>query len=735
MSKQTLIIVESPSKCKKIENILGKKYKVIASYGHFTKLDDLSQINFENFEIDYKIDNKKVLKTMIENIKNSDEVIIGTDDDREGEAIGWTICKFCNLDPNKTKKMVFQEITKSALTSSLDNLGTLNRQRIQSQQTRQILDIYLGYSISPVLWKFVKHKLSAGRCQTPALRLIYDNSKKIESMSNDTNYHVSASFTEKRIVFKLTKTIEKEYIDDFVGVIKDKMNKDNKWWIHESRSQTFSESPPHVLITSTLQQKAYNLIKMSTKSCMKCAQELYENGLITYMRTDSSCYSKEFVEQLKNHIQRLYGNKYVHVNIDNLCTNKNKSKSQEAHEGIRVCDLSVTESNLGNASSNRLYKFIYKHTIQSGMSNSNGFHHEFMIKYDENTTFKYVDKEFVFDGWKCLENNKPTVSYKTYLQNLSVSKQIFSMNFMECFEKSIHSICHLNEASLVQQLEKMNIGRPSTFSSIVQGLQDKKYVNKGNVEGRKTNITNFLVEPEKQLSKETREVYLNSEKSKLMITPIGKQVIEFCYEYFDNIFQYDFTNSMEEMLDNIENNNLPHIEVLQNYIHCVNVLIEKTKDNFEKHPETIKKVKDASLYCGNIEGEVAYIKCGKYGYYLNYGKDKISLNEFSSFDISEKINKGSPLTNGEQMMLQNYLKTRNENRKSNILVKLSDNCSIRKSQHGVYIYYKTKKMKQPKFMKYNDENDDKKELRNSWVTSQDYLSIKKYLIQKYNIIV
>ena len=207
MSNKTLVIVESPSKCKKIEQYLGNQYKVIASYGHFTKLDDLQQINFDNFNIKYKINNQKVVKQMRDSIKQARDVIIATDDDREGEAIGWTICQFCHLDVNNTKKITFQEITKSALMSALENIQYVNMDRVKSQQARQILDIYLGYKISPMLWKYVQHKLSAGRCQTPALKLIYDNQQEFDSASDDTEYKVNASFTSKNILFSLTKNI------------------------------------------------------------------------------------------------------------------------------------------------------------------------------------------------------------------------------------------------------------------------------------------------------------------------------------------------------------------------------------------------------------------------------------------------------------------------------------------------------------------------------------------------
>ena len=198
---KTLVIVESPSKCKKIEQYLGSSYKVIASYGHFTKLDSLDQICFKTYNISYKVDKGKILTNIKKEIKQSKEVILATDDDREGEAIAWCLCKFCGLNPETTKKMVFQEITKSALTNALSQLTTVQMSRVKSQQTRQILDIYLGYKVSPLLWKYVKHTLSAGRCQTPCLKLVYDNQKEIDNLSLETEFLCNTKFTDKRVPF------------------------------------------------------------------------------------------------------------------------------------------------------------------------------------------------------------------------------------------------------------------------------------------------------------------------------------------------------------------------------------------------------------------------------------------------------------------------------------------------------------------------------------------------------
>ena len=222
MTTKTLIIVESPSKCKKIEEYLGNQYKVIASYGHFTKLDSLDQIEFDSFQIKYKIDKSKILKNIRNEIKNCKEVILATDDDREGEAIAWSLCMFCELNINTTKKIVFQEITKHAIQNALDNITKINMDRVKSQQARQILDIYLGYKVSPLLWKYVQHKLSAGRCQTPALHLIYENQKIHDNLSFDTHFTIKGLFSVKRIPFQYNLNIENESIKQFMDKISKK---------------------------------------------------------------------------------------------------------------------------------------------------------------------------------------------------------------------------------------------------------------------------------------------------------------------------------------------------------------------------------------------------------------------------------------------------------------------------------------------------------------------------------
>jgi DNA topoisomerase I len=734
---KTLIIVESPSKCKKIEHYLGSAYKVVASYGHFTKLDSLDQISFDTFQIAYKVDKTKVLKTIKEEIKKSKDVILATDDDREGEAIAWALCMFCKLDLRKTKKMVFQEITKTALLRALDNLGHVNMDRVKSQQARQILDIYLGYKVSPLLWKYVQHKLSAGRCQTPALRLVYENQKELENMSQGTHFIVKAQFTDKRVPFQCNTPVEKEHIDTFMESLSS--SRDKTWTITTKKERQVKEKPPTILITSSLQQKAHQALRMSPKQTMKYAQELYENGFITYMRTDSACYSKDFISSLHSHIHQNYGEAYVHPHLSSLEQNKNKNKAQEAHEGIRVCDLKVEKSNVKTNAANTLYQFIYKHTIQCGMSDA--LYHEtiFGIPYYDSYVFQHKDKHCTFRGWTLLNNPPSVVSFVSYLNILyeSGGASSFMLHYAQAEETLAHSKYHYHEASLIQKLESLNIGRPSTYSSILSSILDKKYVNKTNVEGMMMNVAQYIYTRDEGLKKEEKEKPMQQEKNKLVITPLGKQVCEFCYEHFDEVFQYDFTEYMESSLDQIEQKQLIQGDLLRSYIEKVDGYVQETKTNYQNNPEKVNKVKDQSLHCGSHEGEPMYVKNGKFGYYLCLGKkDKISLKEFNAFSWEQKIATQEPLSDEERTHVLTYIATRTTKRNENICVELSSVCSIRKSKYGFYIFYQPKNKKKPQFLKYNDEKEDDEAVhqeRVQWIEDNDKTKITRYIMKKYNI--
>jgi DNA topoisomerase-1 len=717
MSK-ILVIVESPSKCKKVNEYLGSKYKVIASYGHFTKLNDLSQIDFKNYEIKYKIDNHKVLKTIKEELKKAKDIIIATDDDREGEAIGWMICKFCGLDIKKTKKIIFQEITEKAIKKSIENVSFINMNRVKSQQCRQILDIYLGYKISPLLWKYIANKLSAGRCQTPALKLIYDNQKEIDDMSLDTHYKISGSFTSNNINFTLNKHIDINTIDEF----NEKTTLQDKYVLNSKSKKKTTHKQPKILITSSLQQIASNILKLSPKTTMKYAQELYENGYITYMRTDSSCYSLEFIKGLVDFIREKYGEEFVFKNTEKLSKSSNKNKTQDAHEGIRVTNLNTTEIKGSNKGVISLYNLIYKHTLQTGMSCAISEDSVYIIKHYQDYQFEYKNINYIFLGWMILDSKDKIKNYELFLDKL-LNKEI-KCNYVFCDEKIKSQKKHYSESMLIQKLEKMNIGRPSTFASIIDNLLTKGYVKKQNIIGKEIETTNYIIKNHNIEEKKEKILTIN-EKSKLNISDLGKNVCEFCYKYFNELFNYEFTNIMEEYLDNIERGDISNNIILDDYIKKINSLIEETKD---KNIENINKKICNSLHCGKLDGHNPWIiKNGKYGYYLNIDKSNISLNEFKGFDIKNAIDNQIDLSVDKINVLKDYVKKSKDKKNETICIELSKECSIRKSKYGYYVYYKTKKMKQPKFMKFNED------CCMSWIEMKDIVNIKNYILKKYNI--
>jgi DNA topoisomerase-1 len=290
-----LIIVESPSKCKTIESYLGDEYRVIASSGHFRILTKLEQIDLETLKIKYETTKPKIVKFLKEETSIAKEVIIATDDDREGEAIAFHILQICKL-PSDTKRIVFHEITKTAVINALQTPRYINMNRVYSQTTRQILDLYIGYKISPILWKYIQHKLSAGRCQTPALHIVYEREELINKQEYETSIKTVGYFTGKYIEFKLKQTFKNlKELYDFLKVISDK-----KFMITKVETKEVKINPPSIFTTSTLQQSASQQLNMSPQQTMRSAQILYELGLITYMRTDQATYSKDFIQLIKS---------------------------------------------------------------------------------------------------------------------------------------------------------------------------------------------------------------------------------------------------------------------------------------------------------------------------------------------------------------------------------------------------------------------------------------------------
>ena len=650
---KTLLIVESPSKCKIIEKYLGDSYKVVASCGHFRSLNKLEQIDLETLEVKYNNDKPKIIKMLREEVAQASDVILATDDDREGEAIAWHICQVCKL-PLTTKRILFQEITKQALIKAVSSPSTINMDRVHSQQTRQILDLYIGFKISPLLWKHIQHTLSAGRCQTPALRMIYEQEQLIKNQQYDTDYSVYGLFTSNSIEFKISHHISSNDIVDFLEKCKG-----YSFTLTKSESKQASLSAPSILITSSLQQKASQSLGMSPQQVMRNAQVLYEGGYITYMRTDCAYYSEEFIATTNEFIKKEYGEKYIgHIKLN----------EKKAHEGIRITQHHIKSVDI-DPGVNRLYEFIYKHTLQSCMSPNITLQTPYVLDFG----FTHLSIQTIFNGWKILQKKEENINWSLYLDNL---KQI-NCNKIIAEEKCIHQEFHYSEAQLIKKLEKENIGRPSTYVSILESIE-KKYVDKGRIKGKSLMLNTYELQNNTiHISQEEKNI---QEDNKLSITEIGIKVSEFCQTHFESIFNYRFTERLETQIDLISSQSIDHKKIIKEFMEEVNKLL--TID--------APKISYRSLHCGIWKKHAVVLKDGPYGFYIDYNKSSISLQKFKTLDIINDWIVRQEIGTEDFNDLIEYIK-----KKDGYII--SPTISIRNGPKGHYIFHKTPTMKKPKF--------------------------------------
>ncbi len=726
----TLVIVESPAKCKKIEEYLGTGYKCIASFGHITELNGLESIDISNnFNPRYTISDKK--QQQVEKIKKaitkSSDVLIATDDDREGEAIGWHICKQFDLNVNTTKRIIFNEITETALQKAVQNPLVLNLDLIYAQQARQILDILVGYKITPILWKYIKSEgrqvLSAGRCQSPALKLIYENQQDIDNSPNTIVYNTTGYFTKKNIPFELDYNYnDQELIGNF---LEDAVNFEHIFSLSEPKNTT--KNPPSPFITSTIQQAASNEFRLSPKETMSICQKLYEGGYITYMRTDSKIYSKEFIDKSKEFIKREYGDEYVHPNIDLLAEtgelktkkkNEDKVKAQEAHEAIRPTDICrQTLPDDMEIKEKKLYKLIWTNTLESCMSPAIYKSITSTISAPESRNYKYSAEQVVFPGWKMVDGYELVNALYAFLQLIKNNSKIDYNKIVSkiTMKETKH---HYTEARLVQLLEEKGIGRPSTFSSLIDKIQTRGYVKKENVKGKTISCVDFELMDD-EITEINIEREFGNEKNKLVIHPIGTVVCEFLTKYYDELFKYEYTKYMEDILDSIANGNTiwhelcrecfgqselltsqidltDKISTTKESIMSENNNTENNKNN-ENNENNSKKEKALNKKLGKYNGDSLVLKKGKFGLYVTWGDNKKSLtgldkeaDEITLDDVITHINK--PITNTYQI---NQGQGSQDN--PNFVRYINNDLSIRKGKFGDYIYYKTKTMKTPKF--------------------------------------
>ena len=576
---RTLLIVESPAKCQKIESYLGKdKYMCLASFGHIREIaDGLKSIDVDHdFAIKFAIMSSKHAQVakLRAAIADAAEVILATDDDREGEAIAWHLCQVFHLSVETTKRIVFHEITEPALKAAVAAPRTIDMSLVLAQQARQVLDLIVGYKISPVLWTYVAHtNLSAGRCQTPALRLIYENYKEIEASTATMVYTVSGIFTKLNLTFHLSREIESSAADSSgeesleLFIRETAAAPDAGFRATVGAPKKATKAPPSPYSTSTLQQAASNELHISPKDTMSVAQKLYEQGYITYMRTDSKVYSAEFVANARDYILKRFGME-GNLTDDLLLGNLSATKGTAAHEAIRPTDISRTLIPQScHPREHRLYSMIHRNTLESLMAAAICQTITMAITSPvaaagASCEYRYTAEQVIKPGWKLVaggyDKEAREYSYFASLTAASAASTAHIMPFKRIMTKCSlrNSKSHYTESGLVQMLERMGIGRPSTFSSLVDKIQERGYVKLQDVRGKSLECREFVITKKTdsavasvESKTEVREI--GGESRKLVIQPLGIIVIEFLLAHFAPLFDYEFTKNMENQLDEI----------------------------------------------------------------------------------------------------------------------------------------------------------------------------------------
>jgi DNA topoisomerase-1 len=614
-NKRTLVIVESPAKCQKIESYLGKdKYACLASFGHIREIaDGLKSIDVDNeFKTKFAIMSSKQAQVakLRAAIANATEVILATDDDREGEAIAWHLCQVFNLSISTTKRIIFHEITEPALKVAVAAPRRIDMSLVLAQQARQILDLIVGYKISPVLWTYVAHtNLSAGRCQTPALRLIYDNYKEIEASTATMVYSVSGIFTKLNLTFNLSREIEsssdssgEECLETFIR--ETAAAEDDGFVVTVGAAKKATKAPPRPYSTSTLQQAASNDLHLSPKDTMSVAQKLYEQGFITYMRTDSKVYSSEFVAKACDYIRKRFGGvgsddgdligNLSSVTSTSTSTSKDTAvAAAAAHEAIRPTDISRTLLPQScHPREHRLYSIIHRNTLESLMAPAicqtltMAISSPVSVRVNSKDTeceYRYTAEQVIKPGWKLVAGgyDKDAKEY-TYFASLGMlsGQQVLSAPFKKIMTKCSlrNTKSHYTESGLVQLLEKMGIGRPSTFSSLIDKIQERGYVKLQDVRGKSMECREFTISEGKNIESKTEVREIGGESRKLVIQPLGIVVIEFLLEHFAPLFEYEFTKNMENQLDEIATDGMVWHELCYKCWFDVNTQLQVLKE-------------------------------------------------------------------------------------------------------------------------------------------------------------
>ncbi len=685
MSKN-LLIVESPAKAKTIEKILGSDFEVRSCYGHIRDLekDDMGIDLNNNYLPRYKVpeDKEKVVKELKQHAKKSKEVWLASDEDREGESISWHLAEVLGLDPKTTKRIVFHEITAPAIKKAVQNPRLINMDLVNAQQARRILDRLVGFELSPVLWKKIgmQRSLSAGRVQSVAVRLIVEREREINHFQSESSYKIEALFNandinSKPVNFKAdgpTKVSEQATAQQFLESCKNA-----SYTVADISVRPAKRTPAAPFTTSTLQQEASRKLGYGVGKTMLIAQRLYESGKITYMRTDSTALSDTAMTEIEKEINRSYGQKYFQPR---KYKNKNES-AQEAHEAIRP--TYIENHSAEDEDSRRLYELIWKRTIASQMSDAQFEKTTAKINISTNNDQLAANGEVMkFDGFLKVylegKDDDDDDDTEGILPPLSVN-QLLDFREMTATQKFTRPAPRYTEASLVKKLEELGIGRPSTYAPTISTIMKRNYVDKRDKEGIKREATQLKLKKNNQVVKEILLENTGAEKSKLFPTDLGLVVTDFLKEHFKKVMDFGFTAQIEQEFDNIAEGKLLWNNMIDEFYKPFHNTIEVTLETAERakgerelglEAETGKKViarmgrygpmvqiGDTSneeekprfatlkanqsietitfdealelfklpLTLGEFEGKEVSVNLGRFGPYVKWGEDFVSL--------------------------------------------------------------------------------------------------------------
>ena len=736
-----LIIVESPVKARKIESYLqnykGNNYIVKSSFGHIRDLDKKNMgidVN-NNYKPKYKISNMKIVRELKNQFKKVDKVIIASDKDREGEAIGWHLCKVLGLNVKTTDRIIFNEITKKAIKEAVDHPQKINMDLVNAQQGRRLLDRLVGFTISPLLWCNIGSNLSAGRVQSIALKLIVDKEENINNFKTESYYYTSGLFN-KILTTELNKRLEANCIELFLNNCKEAEFK-----LNDIKESTHMKHPPPPFTTSTLQQNGCSKLGMSASSIMKMAQKLYEMGLITYHRTDSTNLSSYITNKIEEFVKEKYGDKYHQFR-----KYKNKVKNvQEAHEAIRPTKISLENPNI-QGPMKRLYVLIWKRTVASQMSSAIYYSQGYKIMIsNRDEKFKGKQDLLKFDGYLKLYGTKVD-NIETMKLNIKNGEKVFYTN-VKCDEKYKQPPERYSESKIIKKLKSIGVGRPSTYASIINTILNKKYVVIKNVEGEKKKVLNYLLSNDNIIKKDGIFIY-QSEKKKMIPLEVGKSICKFMNKNFENIMDYKFTSLMEDNLDDISKGKISWVEVIDKYYKSIqenvkNVkkfereqLLENSENNYEvvqgrygpilvvgsqrvNLPKNIKvesitpdKVFELLSYpknLGKYEGKDIFLHIGTNGKYIKYMKDVINVEKLEEVNYETVISK---------------IKDKNKN----LIKTFGKDIRVMNGKYGPFIIYKKKLYKIPKGK--DATKLDKKEIMVIVNNKSKYKSKSKYKFSK-----